>query len=902
MSKRLGLLIGNSVYRDNTLARLAAPDVDVGDFADVLLDPEVGGFDDVNVIVNVSAAIARRAISDFFSSKDREDLLLLYFSCHGVLDENGRLYLAFKDTERQLLRATSISAAYITDEMNASRSQRQVLILDCCHSGAFARGSKGATGASVGTASAFEGTGFGRVVLTATDATQYAWEDDQVSGQAINSLFTRYLVQGLQSGEADTNKDGRITVDELFDYIYPLVVKRTPKQTPGKWSYKEQGEIVIASNAKHPIINKTARQNIEFDDDLEQRLARLYTRGLSAFWVEDWNKAEKAFQAITEIQPDYQDTALKLSEVKRQKKLSDLYQQAVAASDDKDWDAAITALQTLAEETGSDSAVEGYKDVDSRLAEARKQKSLADLYSQAQQLYQAGQWQAVVNVFAKITTIEKDYPDPDNLLAQTKLELETENRKKELESHYYQALRAMEAARWQAARDHLLAVQTIEPAYGETERLLVRVDAELVLQSKTMPDRASSQVAAQAEAKPSAVGSRGVEGGFKRIRDFRVSWNFLNPIRRPSSTVNANLYRLPDRSLWYILMIAAGWLLASLIHFWQGQSLIDQGLTNAVWFIRFFVFGALAGFFFWLVLRQLTPKLTWKWGLIIIAGWTLGTLLLNFPGSNSPGVVEIGLSFAAGGLSGGLAIGWAMHKIMPSLTIRQLGVMVLGCALGFGIGGLITGVSAQNLIYHYDETIGIAAALSLGGMIGGLLGAAVVVSLLSDPNRQVVNWKIILSGVIGFFLGGFIVNLIVTEPDLYNDSIYLYLAISGAIGMAFLGLPSRDPRRILVLSVFGLIGLPLGHWLGISLFSENDVLVMICWGAGIGLMAGLSTRSVPGAIFLTLFGLAAATITFGMVTRFWGYDLTSIIFALESGAAGGILALGWSFLGGDVTR
>ena len=106
MSKRLGLLIGNSVYRDSTLVRLTAPDVDVGDLADVLLDPEVGGFDDVNVIVNVSAAIARRAISDFFSAKDREDLLLLYFSCHGVLDENGRLYLAFKDTERQLLRAT----------------------------------------------------------------------------------------------------------------------------------------------------------------------------------------------------------------------------------------------------------------------------------------------------------------------------------------------------------------------------------------------------------------------------------------------------------------------------------------------------------------------------------------------------------------------------------------------------------------------------------------------------------------------------------------------------------------------------------------------------------------------------------------------------------------------------
>ena len=128
-----------------------------------------------------------------------------------MLDDQGHLYLAVKDTERSLLRATGIPAAYITDEMNNSRSQRQVLILDCCHSGAFARGSKGATGASVGTATAFEGSGFGRVVLTATDATQYAWEGEQIIGEAQSSLFTHHLINGMSSGAADLNHDGHIT-------------------------------------------------------------------------------------------------------------------------------------------------------------------------------------------------------------------------------------------------------------------------------------------------------------------------------------------------------------------------------------------------------------------------------------------------------------------------------------------------------------------------------------------------------------------------------------------------------------------------------------------------------------------------------------------------------------------
>ena len=134
--------------------------------------------------------------------------------------------------------------------MDRSLSRRQVLILDCCHSGAFARGAKGAAGASIGTAVAFEGTGYPRVVLTASDSTQYAWEGDQVVGQAENSVFTHYLIQGLRTGEADANGDGRISLDELYEYVHREVVNESPRQTPGKWSYKQEGEIVIARNPR----------------------------------------------------------------------------------------------------------------------------------------------------------------------------------------------------------------------------------------------------------------------------------------------------------------------------------------------------------------------------------------------------------------------------------------------------------------------------------------------------------------------------------------------------------------------------------------------------------------------------------------------------------------------------
>ena len=52
------------------------------------------------------------------------------------------------------------------------------------------------------------------MVLTATDSTQYAWEGDQITGEGLNSIFTRHLIHGLRSGEADLDQDGLVTLDE----------------------------------------------------------------------------------------------------------------------------------------------------------------------------------------------------------------------------------------------------------------------------------------------------------------------------------------------------------------------------------------------------------------------------------------------------------------------------------------------------------------------------------------------------------------------------------------------------------------------------------------------------------------------------------------------------------------
>lgn len=249
MASKFALVIANMEYQDASFAKLTAPGKDAEEFAQVLR--ELAAFDDVQVLLNEGEGKTRRSIARFFAERKRDDLLLMYFSGHGIRNEQGQLFLAANDTEISILEASGVPAEFVTNSMNNSRSQRQLLILDCCNSGAFAHGSKSASGVgkSMGIATAFEGSGFGRVVLTATDATQYAWEGDKVIGDTQKSVFTHFLIEGLK-GEADRNGDGCVDVDELYDYAYEEVVRRTPKQTPGKWSYKQQGDIILRDNIK----------------------------------------------------------------------------------------------------------------------------------------------------------------------------------------------------------------------------------------------------------------------------------------------------------------------------------------------------------------------------------------------------------------------------------------------------------------------------------------------------------------------------------------------------------------------------------------------------------------------------------------------------------------------------
>ena len=203
------LLIGNSTYLadEHNLQTLKGPVKDIAALNRALIDPNAGLFADVDVTLLPEATSARaiRVLGRFFGTATRDDVLFVYFSGHGKLDQSGRLHLCMQDTESTDLLSTAVSSVRLKEFADSSRARNVVIVLDCCYAGAF-------RGADLGDTVA----GPGRYVLTSCRGTQLANDATVENG---TSFFTQHLVDGLLGAAADQDCDGYVSFSELYAYV-----------------------------------------------------------------------------------------------------------------------------------------------------------------------------------------------------------------------------------------------------------------------------------------------------------------------------------------------------------------------------------------------------------------------------------------------------------------------------------------------------------------------------------------------------------------------------------------------------------------------------------------------------------------------------------------------------------
>ncbi len=167
----------------------------------------------------------RRELEEWLPSVAKEDdRVLVYFAGHGFVVQN-QPYLAPYDIVVDQVSKTAYPMATLGSVFGRIKAKWKVLLTDSCHSGAVTPDADVQTinrSLIDMTRSVFS--------LTASRDRERSFESPDWGGG--HGIFTYYVVRGLE-GEADENRDGIVTADELAEYVRRNVREATDgKQNP----------------------------------------------------------------------------------------------------------------------------------------------------------------------------------------------------------------------------------------------------------------------------------------------------------------------------------------------------------------------------------------------------------------------------------------------------------------------------------------------------------------------------------------------------------------------------------------------------------------------------------------------------------------------------------------------
>ena len=166
-------------------------------------------------------------------SAQKDDTVLIYFAGHGAPEVDTRgierdglaKYLIPSDADPDDLYSTALPMDELQTIFGRIEAERVVVLLDACYSGSAG----GRTFAAKKTRAGAVDDLFlerltrskGRAIITASRPTEVSIELPELG----HGIFTYYVVQGLK-GAADLNRDGIVTLQELYEYLEQQVTQK----------------------------------------------------------------------------------------------------------------------------------------------------------------------------------------------------------------------------------------------------------------------------------------------------------------------------------------------------------------------------------------------------------------------------------------------------------------------------------------------------------------------------------------------------------------------------------------------------------------------------------------------------------------------------------------------------
>ncbi len=239
--KRWAVVIGISRYAHGgkVFPELKYAARDAKAFTEFLRSERSGGFGPQRVLCllneQATAGQVRHALFEFLAKAEKDDLVVIFFSGHGMPQTGtDNFFMLCHDTRPERIASTSFPMWDMDTALRRFvRAQRVVVFADACHAGAISPGA-GVRGdgdnpvhqylRQLALAQA------GRLIFTASEVRELSHESKKWGGG--HGAFTHFLLKGL-NGEADADKNYVVDVGEIVEYVRSKVAAATSgKQHP----------------------------------------------------------------------------------------------------------------------------------------------------------------------------------------------------------------------------------------------------------------------------------------------------------------------------------------------------------------------------------------------------------------------------------------------------------------------------------------------------------------------------------------------------------------------------------------------------------------------------------------------------------------------------------------------
>lgn len=228
----LALIVGVANY-ENTSARAVFADSDALMFKDFASEKLGIPESRINTLVDEGADFREvlLGVKRWLSRAVRQGQsdVYIFFAGHGLATDDGEtMYLLPYDGAPELLEDTAVSTERLFSDIAAAMPRSVTVFLDTCYSGTT-RGPEmliASRPIAIRTREQTVPDGFTVITAAAGDQTAKPLEE------ARHGMFSYFLMKGME-GDADANKDDKITAGELHAYVQRNVIQQSSgSQTP----------------------------------------------------------------------------------------------------------------------------------------------------------------------------------------------------------------------------------------------------------------------------------------------------------------------------------------------------------------------------------------------------------------------------------------------------------------------------------------------------------------------------------------------------------------------------------------------------------------------------------------------------------------------------------------------